>query len=252
MTADSTTLDRLRIVLVRPTGPANVGAVGRAMANMGLCDLVVVSPRHPLTHEDTVAYATHGHYVIEQARVVESVEEALQDCVRTYATSAKLGLYRRQSALPVAQAAAEALEQARHGRIAVAFGPENYGLYNRELLLFDRIVTIPTDDAFPVLNLAAAVTVVSYELRRAYLSQQDAPPLPMAIENDLASDGRKQILFTKLFDALEQIDFFDRQAPDKLKYALRHLLGRLDMTVHEADVLIGMAQQIRWWVDHHK
>ena len=244
-------LNHLRIILHRPTGPANVGAVCRAMANMGLSDLVLVSPKYPLDHEQTVAYATHGDAVRGAARIVETLEDALADCVKTYATSSKHGLYRRQACVSADVAAAEAIERTAGGQVAFAFGPESVGFLTRELLLFDRIVTIPADDSYPVMNLAAAVTVVVYELRKAWLARAEAPALPQAIAPDWAPDQRKQILFAKLFDALERIDFFSDQSPDKLKYAIRHLFGRFEMTIHEADVLIGMAQQIRWWAENH-
>jgi tRNA/rRNA methyltransferase len=244
-------LANVRIVLTRPTGPANVGAVCRAMANFGFADLVLVAPKHPLDHPDTVAYATHGKPVLDQARVVNTIAEALAGCVRSYATSAKLGLFRRQACMPPADAAAELLPLGQQQPVAIAFGPENYGFLTKELLRFDRLITIPTDETFPVLNLAAAVTVCCYELRRTWLQQADHDPLPMALDTPLAPDQRKQILFDKLFTALEKIDYFSAQSPDKLKFALRHLFGRLDLTIHEADVLIGMAQQIDWYARHH-
>lgn len=250
-TQPTSPLSRVRIVLVRPTGPANVGAACRAMANMGLSDLVLVDPKHPPTHPDAVAYATHGQHVLNAARLVDTIEEALAGCVRTFATSSKLGLYRRQAVIDPPAAAREALSALSGGPVAIAFGPERVGLLTRELLLFDRLLCIPADDAFPVLNLAAAVLVVCYELRRVWLEEQGGALLPQALDRDVAGDERKQALFTKLFDALERIRFFSTQNPDHLKYALRHVFGRLEMTTYEVDILIGMAQQIRWYADHH-
>src|SRR5512142_1723117 len=99
----------IRIVLVSPSGPANIGAACRAMANMGLADLVLVAPRCNPQDEAAVAYAAHGRAVLDSARVVADIPAALTGCVRTYATSSKLGLYRRQAAIPPAEAAAEAI-----------------------------------------------------------------------------------------------------------------------------------------------
>ncbi len=245
-------LDRLRIVLISPSGPANVGAVARAMANMGLHDLVIVAPRCDPQDEAAVAYSAHGRAVLDGARVVPTLREAVADCVRTYATSSKLGLYRRQAAITPAEASDEAGRLVAAGPVAFVFGREDYGLQNRELLEFDRVVTIPADEQYPVMNLAAAVAVMCYELRQVWIRHAAQPPLPMAIEQPLAPDGRKQILFDKLFDALERIGFFDfKPKQDHLKYALRHLFGRMELGVNEADILIGMAQQIRWYADHH-
>lgn len=108
-------LSRLRIVLVSPSGPANIGGVARIMANMGLGDLVVVAPRCEVHDAAAIAYAAHGKPVLDAARVVPDIPAALAGCVRTYATSSKLGLYRRQAAITPSEAAAEALRSAATG-----------------------------------------------------------------------------------------------------------------------------------------
>ncbi len=244
-------LERVRIVLVAPSGPANIGAVCRAMANMGLSELIIVAPRCNPRDEAAVAYATHGVAVLDNARVVEDLSAALTGCVRTYATSSKLGLYRRQAAIAPAEAASEAIELTGSGPVAFAFGREDYGLQTRELLQFDRLITIPTDEQCPVMNLAAAVTICSYELRKAALVRAGQPELPMTIHSGLVTAEKKEVLFERLFDALERVGFLFGQNPEHLKYALRHLLGRTDLSVNETDILIGMARQIRWYVEHH-
>lgn len=218
---------------------------------MGLSDLVVVAPRCNVHDEAAIAYASHGRPVLDGLRVVDDIRDALADCVRSYATSSKLGIYRRQAAIPVRDAASEAVSLTPNGPVALVFGREDYGLKNNELLLFDRVVSIPADDVYPVMNLAAAVTVLCYEVRQAWLSHEGHPPLPMAIDGGMAADSQRQVLYDKLFDALDAIGFFFGPNPDHLKYALRHLFGRLDMGVNEADILIGMACQIRWYVDNH-
>ena len=244
-------LSRIRVVLVSPSGPANIGAVCRVLANMGLAELVLVAPRCDPRAEAAVAYAAHGKPVLDAARVVADIPAALAGCVRTYATSSKLGLYRRQAAITPGDAATEAVGLSATGPVAFVFGREDFGLKNEELLHFDRIVTIPADEAYPVLNLAAAVTIVCYELQQAWLRQSGQPALPMTLDPGPATDAQKQVLFARLFDALERIGFFFGPNPDHLKYALRHLLGRVDLDVNEADILIGLARQMRWYVENH-
>jgi len=244
-------LEQVRVVLVSPSGPANIGASARVMANMGLSRLIIVAPRCDVRDPQVEACAAGGAHIAACAEVVPDLPAALSGCVRTYATSSKLGLYRRQAAITPENAAAEAIELAASGPVAFAFGRENYGLKTEELLQFDRVVTIPADEKYPVLNLAMAVAIVCYELRRAWRQRAGQPPLPMAIRGSLAPQERKERLFEHLFAALHQIGFFFGQNPDHLKYALRHLLGRVDLTVNEADILIGMARQIQWYVRHH-
>lgn len=243
-------LPNLRIVLDRPTGPANIGAVCRVMKNMGLSDLVLVSPKHPLDHPDAVAYSTHGVDVLKGARVVDTLAEALAGSVRTFAMSAKLGIYRRQAAVTPAEAASEAVPLMAAGTVTLGFGTESTGFDIEQLLEFDHVVTIPNDDAYPVMNLAAAVTVLIYEFRQTALRLSNVEALPMAISGELAPDERKRVLYEALFAALDRIDFFHEQCPEKLRFALRHIFGRIDLTINEVDILIGMARQIQWKADH--
>lgn len=246
-------LDRIRIVLVEPNGAANVGAAARVMANMGLSDLVLVAPRCSPMDEAAVEFAAHGAEVLQSARLAESIPDALAGCVRTFATSSKSGLYHRQAMVGVGEAAADAVATLPSGPVAIAFGPERTGLLLRDLLLFDRLLTIPAAPAYPVLNLAASVVVVAYELRKAWLAcaaagalAADAPP-PV---EPIADDTRKRVMFGKLFASLERIGFFrGQQNPDHLRFALRRVLGRTPLTVNEVDVLIGMAQQIDWFAE---
>lgn len=244
-------LSRLRIVLVAPSGPANVGATARALANLGLSDLVVVAPRCDVRDPTAQDYAAGGRAVLDHVRIVPDIPAALVGCVRSYATSSKLGLYRRQAAITPREAAPEALAAAATGPVAFVFGREDYGLKTAELLHFDRLVTIPADEGYPVLNLAAAVTVVAYELRWAWLEREGRPPLPMTVDSGPAPDEKKRVMFERLFDALDAVGFLFGQNPDHLKYALRRLFGRVDLSVNEVDILIGLARQIRWYVDHH-
>jgi len=240
----------MRIVLVRPARPGNLGATCRAMANMGLSDLVLVAPRCDPTHPDALGYAARARPLLARARIVDALPAALDGCVATFAASAKAGMYRRQAGVTAAQAAELAADAAAAGNVAFAFGPEDRGLLLRELLHFDRVVEIPADPRYPVLNLAAAVMVVCYELRQACLRAAGQPPWPPLAEPP-ATDQQKRIFYDRLLAALERIGFFGgQQRPVHLKLALRRVFGRAGLTAKEVDVLIGMAQQIHWYVDH--
>jgi TrmH family RNA methyltransferase len=245
-------LEQIRIVLVRPQGPANVGAAARIMMNMGLSDLVLVAPRCDPLSEPAEAYAMRAKPLLQRARIVEDIPDALRDCVLTFAASAKAGVYRRQAATTPREAAHLAAETAAKGAIAIALGPEDRGLVQSELLHFDRVLEIPADPQYPALNLAAAAAVICYELRQAALSQRKVSPFPEQDAEPLAADERKRILYERLFSALERIGFFrTQQNPNHLRFAIRRVFGRVDMTVNEVDVLIGMASQMHWYADHY-
>lgn len=236
-------LDRIRIILVEPAGSANVGGTARAMANMGLSDLVLVTPRCLLRDEHAIGFASHGLGILESAKVVDAIPAALNGCAFSYACTAKTGLYRRQAAMSLPDAAPQIVQQAGAGRVAIAFGPERTGLLDTDLLHFDTFINIPADPGYPVINLAASVMLVSYELRRAFSRSQGA--FTGIVGDEPATDERKRALYAKLFNALELIGFFDyQQNPDHLRHALRRVFGRAGLSEIECDVLIGMAQQI--------
>jgi len=173
----SSLLDAIRVVLCRPSHPGNVGAVARAMKVMGLHDLVIVAPRRPLPDEDATARATGASDVLDAAPIVAHLGDAVGD--RTWI----VGLSARSRSVgpplvDLADAAAEALDRARRGRVAFLFGNERTGLENAELAACHMHARIPTSEALSSLNLAAAVQVVAYELRRTWLAVGGAAAEP--------------------------------------------------------------------------
>lgn len=159
--------DQVRIVLCRPSHPGNVGAVARAMKVMAFSDLVVVGPRRPPKDEDAAARAVGAVDVLERAPVVETLAEALADCVYVVGFTAR----DRHVGPPnsdVADAAGVILERAHEGRVALLFGNERTGLENDELNACHARVRIPTGDTLASLNLAAAVQVACYELHKTF------------------------------------------------------------------------------------
>ncbi len=133
------------------------------------------------------------------------------------------------------------------GPCALVFGPEPSGLTNAEITRCHFLIHIPTEPAAPALNLAQAVAVCLYELRRSWLQQTSppappAPPAPFAVQEQM---------FAQVRTALEEIHFLYGDKADALMHALRHLLGRAQPSAMEVDVLLGLARQIRWYVANH-
>ena len=158
-------LDYIRVVLVQPTHPGNIGAAARAMANMGVAELVLVQPRDFPSPEAT-ARAAGADHILDNAVVVDDLDEAIADCALVIGASARSRTIQWPQ-LPPAKAMKKAAQTARHARAALLFGRESRGLTNRELERCHYLVRIPVDPAFPSLNIAAAVMVLLYELRRA-------------------------------------------------------------------------------------
>ena len=238
-TADAVPLRNVRIVLVRPRGAANVGAAARAMKNCGVADLVLVRPAIPrLAAAERMA--VHARDVLQSARVVGSVDQAVGDCALVVGTTCRGGGY-RTAVEDLGALAPILLERAATAPVAVLFGPEDHGLSTTDLRHCQRLCAIDTSDAYASLNLAQAVLVVCWELRRAAgAGRRAAAATVPAPAGDIAA------LFDHLQAALLLIGFLNRQNPEHLMFALRGLLGRAAPTAHEVQILRGMARQIDW------
>ena len=158
-------LSSFRIVLVRTSHPGNIGSTARAMKNMGLASLTLVTPKR-FPDPEAVALASGADDVLSSARVVGTLEEAIGDCVGAYALSARSRQWGPES-ISVRDAAGAALAEAADGQIAFVFGNEASGLTNEELLACQHHVRIPVDPDWSSINLAQAVQIVAYELRMA-------------------------------------------------------------------------------------
>ncbi|HEQ60733.1 MAG TPA: RNA methyltransferase [Firmicutes bacterium] len=233
-------LSLFEVVLVGPQNAANIGAVARAMLNMGLERLVLVAPVCDPRAPEAERMARDARPLLEKAVVVETIEEALAECHYAVGTTARQGK-RRDAALTVRQAAPELIGKACKGhRIALVFGPEDRGLSAAHLARCQEGITIPTA-GFKSLNLAQAVMIVAYELLLAAgescvrKEPQRAAPL-----------GRQEALLQDLQKVLLEIGYLDAQNPEHLMLDLRRLFGRAGLSEREVNILRGMVRQIRW------
>jgi len=241
-------LNHCRVVLVQPRIAGNIGATARIMHNMGVSELVLVNPEADLADRNARQQSTQGEEILDRARVVGDFADAVADCFLVAGTSARTGgLFRRQSMGPpdeIMPHLAKAL--AANHPIALVFGTEASGLTNAEITRCHYLIHIPADPSYPALNLAQAVAISLYELRRVWQKQQSSPIPP---REPLATFAAQEHMFEQLRAALEEIHFLYGPKADSLMHALRHLLGRANMTEMEVDVLRGLARQIHWFVE---
>ena len=233
--------DRFSFVLVRPKSSGNIGAAARALKNMGFADLRLVAPPH-YDRDRATARAVHAADLLDSARIYPDFLSAIDDCTIVVGTTARSGPY-RNAALPLREAAAELAEFAPANRIAIAFGPEDFGLTNEDLKLCHRLITIPTAPAYPSLNLSQAVMVTAYELAAALgaTPSRESPVEPFAPAGEVAA------MFDRLTQALIYIGFIAEDNHDHIIFALRVLLGRSGIHSRELDILNGIARQLRWF-----
>ncbi|HEX7380822.1 MAG TPA: RNA methyltransferase [Nevskiaceae bacterium] len=226
---------RTRVVLVRPQHPGNIGAVARAMKNMGVAELVLVAPRC-FPHPQATALAASAADVLERARVVASLPEAVVGCAHVAGTTARRR-YLSQAVYAPRQWAEK--RAGAPGRVALLFGCERTGLTNDELDEAHELVTIPTDEAYPSLNLAQAVQVMTYELRQA---QPAAAPSPQARE--VVGQQEMDRFYAHLERTLVGTGFLDPANPRFLMRRLRLLFGRLEPDDNEMNILRGILTSV--------
>jgi tRNA/rRNA methyltransferase len=241
-------LAHCRVVLVRPKIAGNLGATARIMRNMGLTDLVLVAPEADPNNREARRLSTHGEPILDGCCIVPELGEAVGDCALVAGTSARVGgRLRRQSVHFPDEVARELVAALTDGRAAIVFGPESSGLENAEVARCHYLIHIPADESYPALNLAQAVSICLYELRRAWLSR-----VPAAGKGTPAPFADQERMFAHLRTALEDIHFLYGPSADSLMHAIRHLIGRAQPSPMEVDVLHGLARQIRWYASRQR
>lgn len=236
-------LTSIRVVLVATTHAGNIGATARAMKNMGLTELVLVTPKATLPNPEALARASGADDILQSAVTLNSLEEALAGCTLTLATSAR----ERQIPWPLVtprEAADLAINKLKqHQQVAIVFGREHAGLTNEELQQCSCHVHIPTNEAFSSLNVAAAVQVLAYELRMAYLAantmQQLAVPTQDPHETPCSHEELENF-YKHLEETLIAIKFLNPEQPKHLMARLRRLYNKAEITKLEMNILRGI------------
>lgn len=233
-------LERIRIVLIGTSHPGNIGAVARAMHNMGLADLCLVAPRCDVITQESISRASGADHLLHQARVVETLEEAISDATLAVGASARSRTLPWPMVSPRELGTRLASEcRADNARVALVFGREDSGLTNAELQRCHAHVHIPTNEAFSSLNLAAAVQVIAYECRLAWLDDQ-AAPIEAEADDELATAEELERYFEHLERTLVAIDFHDPAKPRQLMARLRRLYLRARVEKMEMNILRGI------------
>ena len=250
-------LDHVRIVMVNTTLPANIGSALRAMKTMGLSQLVLVAPK-TYPHPDIDALAAGAQDLIDKIEIVDTLEQAIQDCHLVFGTSARSRTI-PWPLLDVRPAAKEALQAAtQQQNIAIVFGREDRGLTNEELALANYHLTIPVNPEYGVLNVAQAIQVICYELRMAALEQntQQMTVVPddhmqlkqqqsMEWDEPLVTQKQMEEFYPHLEKMLTEIEFLDPNNPRLLPLRLRRLFGRIQLDRMEYHLLRGIFSRVQ-------
>ena len=227
-------LDKIKVVLIGTTHPGNIGAAARAMKTMGLTNLVLVNPQAPV---DEVAYARSSGAtdVLDNALVVDTLDEAISDCTLILGTSSR----ERSLSWPIVdarEAGVKAVANTAEGYTAILFGQERIGLTNDELQRCHFHLFIPTNPDYASLNIASAVQVIAYEVRMA---SDQYSVLKHERGAALANDQQTQGLIQHFEKVLVATGFLDPAQPRLVMPKLVRLFHRAKLDVQELNILRG-------------
>ena len=227
----------VRIVLIDPSHPGNIGSVARAMKNMALSDLVLVRPRS-FPHAEANALAAGADDILSGARIAGSVAEAIADCGFVAGTTSRPRSYYWEFTTP-RDVAGRIVALPDETRVALLFGSERYGLANEDLNHCNVLVRIPANPEYCSLNLAMSVQLLAYEL---FMSREH-PQSHTQLETPLAPSGDVEHFYVHLLEVLKEIDFDDRTG--HLMERLRRLFNRAQLDGNEINILRGILSAVQ-------
>jgi tRNA/rRNA methyltransferase len=246
------TLANVRIVLVEPAGPFNVGSVARVMKNMGLQHLVLVNPQCDPLSPEARQMAVHAASILESAQQVATLPEALEGCYRVIATTARV-----RSLAIVPEPPRLALPWLLEMPSALIFGREDRGLNNIELNYAQRYVCIPANPDYSSLNLAQSVAICCYELFQALTPSSDrvqvrSPTIPEN-SNSVANVAPFEDLegyFQHLEQLLLHIGYLHPHTAASRMEKFRQVYKRACPSITEVALLRGVLSQVNWALQH--
>ena len=224
----------VRIILVEPKSEENVGAVARVVKNFGFSDLYLLNP--PDIGIKAFSVAVHAYDVLKSCKIVDSLPVAIANSAIVAGTTAKLGTSTSKHLRMPFFSPLELKDKVagKRGILSILFGREDVGLLNDELKLCDLVVSIPTSQGYPVMNLSHAVAVILYDL-----SDVTSGTLELARVED------RERLYMQLKTFLDEIGYREHKKAKTL-LMLRRILGRAELTTKELQTLQGIIGKAEW------
>ena len=231
--------NQVQIVLIETSHPGNIGSVARAMKTMGLQNLVLVKPRN-FPSKEAFVLSGNAQDLIEQAVVVNTLDEAIKNCTNIYATSART----RSISWPIITAEMAGIEinkSVREGtKASIIFGREDRGLTNEELQKANKHILIPSSEDYRVLNIAMSVQVIAYEIFKnadieVDINWQDYPEL---------NSEELSMLIDHFIDTSYKLNLFDEDNAKKILVRIKRMFTRLKPDKMEGNFLRGFLTRI--------
>jgi tRNA/rRNA methyltransferase len=236
----------VRIILVEPCGALNLGSVARVMKNMGLSQLWLVNPQCDRHSDQAQHMAVCAKDILDSAQIVDTLPEALVGCQRAIATVGRISTGTLNPLEPSQGLSWLTAVQSS----AIVFGREDRGLSNTELQYCQQVITIPTSEDYPSLNLAQAVGICCYQLHLLHESRPNSfGAIASQIEQDLVNSATMEAIeayYEQLETILLDIGFLYPHTAFSKMNKLRQLFNRVNLTTAEVTMLRGILHQVSW------
>ncbi len=239
-------LSNIRIVLINTFHPGNIGAAARALKNMGLSELYLVDPRQ-YPDPEAESRASGALDILANATVVQTLEDAIQDCPLVIGASARSRSF-PWPMLDPCQCADKAVTEANNAPVAIVFGRERMGLTNEELMQCHFHVAIPADPKHPVLNVSAAIQVICYEIWKTHLTTLQPPEhqtSDIQESTEYPTQQQMEYFYQHLEQTLRDVGFLLPQHEGKSMTKLRRLFNRSRPEAVELNMLRGILKAVQ-------
>jgi len=238
----------LKVILVEPNGPLNVGSVARLCSNFEVDELRIVSPKCDISSLEAKKMALKGQKFLEHCRIFDNLEKAIFDCDLVLASSGRIDVSKNSFFESSEDILSWALSYKKINNLAIIFGREDRGLTNSELLLANKTFNIPTSQNNRSLNLSHAVSIVLYELNK---SSKKICNNELEVFN-LASPKQIHDSFVEIEEMLLEVGYLLKHTSRTKISKFKNYISRANTSMHEINVLRGIVHQINWFLNNSK
>ncbi len=238
----------LKIILVEPNGPINVGSVARLCSNFEVEELRIVSPKCDIFSLEAKKMALKGQQFIDHCKIFDSLENAIFDCDLVVASCGRLEVKKERFFESCENIFDWITSFKKITNLAIIFGREDRGLTNNELLLANKTFNIPTSKIYPSLNLSHAVSIVLYELNKSSMKNLNKEKKVL----NLASSKQIHDSFEEIEEMLLDIGYLLKHTSSVKISKFKNYIFRANTSLHELNVLRGIVHQMNWFLNNSK
>ena len=238
----------LKVILVEPNGPLNVGSVARLCSNFEVDELRIVSPKCDIFSLEAKKMALKGQKFLDNCKVFDNIEKAIFDCDLVLASCGRIDVSKDSFFQSSQDIFNWTVSFKKINNLAIIFGREDRGLTNSELLLANKTFNIPTSQDNPSLNLSHAVSIVLYELNRSSKRKYNKE----LKEFNLASSKQIHDSFLEIEEMLLEVGYLLKHTSKAKIAKFKTFILRANTSMHEINVLRGIVHQISWFLKNSK